>query len=110
MDAVARNTKQRFLVAGVTHDISWYGIDGTALSYPILLTILIDNELGAVEADGIVHIVPLANMRQYPTPTIKETDLVSDRFPANQVVTMVLHPKKVEAIKLVPVLRPLMPQ
>jgi general secretion pathway protein D len=110
IDSVARATKKRFLIAGALADISWSGVDDRAISYPMFLSILMDNNLAAVDDDGIVHIVSLADVRQYPTPAITEKDLTTDRIPDNQVVSIVLQPRHVEAVKLVPILRPLMPQ
>ena len=77
LDAAGRDTKKRFLVAGVTRDIS---------------------------SDGIVHVVPLANMRHSSMPTITAADLVPGRFPDNEVATALLHLEHVSAVKLVPIL------
>ncbi len=110
LEIAARNTKMHFAVAGVAPDISWYGVDDSAVSYPVLLTILTDNNLAAVEDGGVVDIVPLPNVRAYPTLTLTAEELDKTRVPDDQVISVLIHLEHINGAKLVPILRPLMPQ
>lgn len=110
LDIAARNTKKRYLAAGIKDDISWYGIDEKSINYANLLTILMDNGLAAVDTEGVVNLVPLMEIRQQAVPVIKPADLDAPVLPSDEVVSVVLRVKHVEAAKLIPLLRPLMPQ
>lgn len=77
-------------------------------SYEQLRLILRSHSLMAVEAGGVVHIMPDAMARAVPT-RIVQTD--NDSIPDDEIVTRVITlPEDVQAAQLVPVLRPMMPQ
>lgn len=110
LEIAARNTRKHFIVAGMARDISWYGVDDSDVSYSTLLTILADNGLAAVDDDGVVNIVPLAIVRQYATLTLMARDLEKTHVPDDQIVSVLFHLEHIDGAKLVPILRPLMPQ
>jgi general secretion pathway protein D len=110
LEIVARTTKKQFIVAGAAPEISWYGMDDSAVSYPVLLMILADNNLTAVEDNGVVNIIPLPNVRSYPTLTLSARDLETAHVPDEQVISVLIHLEHIDGAKLVPILRPLIPQ
>ncbi|NOQ15959.1 MAG: type II secretion system secretin GspD [Methyloprofundus sp.] len=59
-----------------------------------------------IEQNSIIHIVPLMQAKQNPTPvsTKKLTN------PSAKQITQVIQIKNISAVKLIPVLRPLMPK
>ena len=74
--------------------------------YQVFLSILEVHGYAAVPVGEIVKIVPDANARQGPVPTVGETNPGS----GDELVTRVLQIKHVPAAQLVPILRPLVPQ
>ena len=113
LEVAARNTHKHFIMAavpGAWPDLSWYGVEDGAVSYPVLLTILADNNLAAVDDGGMVNIVPLFNIRSYPTLTLTARELEKTHLPDDQVISVLIHVEHIDAAKLVPVLRPLIPQ
>ena len=110
LEVVARTTKKHFIVTGMAPDISWEGVDDSAVSYPVLLTILADNNLTAVEDGEVVNIIPLPLVRSYPMLTLNARDLEKTHLPDDQVISVLIHVEHIDGTKLVPLLRPLMPQ
>jgi general secretion pathway protein D len=82
-------------------------LDANDVTYPALLSILSVNGFAAFESEGLVKIVPDANMRFFETRIVQNDDaaLLPDEF-----VTRVLTTTNIQAAQLVPILRPLMPQ
>ena len=82
-------------------------LDANDVTYPALLSILSVNGFAAFESEGLVRIVPDANMRFFETRIVQNDDaaLLPDEF-----VTRVLTTTNIQAAQLVPILRPLMPQ
>lgn len=108
LDEVAANSGKKFLVdSRVQNRLS---VGGTPLenpTCPILLSVLRNNGLVAVEIEDRVNIVPDAISRQLPAPLAQRDD---PSIPDDEWVSRVLTVKNVPATHLVPILRPLVPQ
>lgn len=74
--------------------------------YQVFLSILEVHGYAAVPVGEIVKIIPDANARQGPVPTVGETNPGT----GDELVTRVLQIRHVPAAQLVPILRPLVPQ
>jgi general secretion pathway protein D len=74
--------------------------------YDVFLSVLELHGFSAIPAGKIVKIVPDANAKQGPVPTLNGHTVE----PGDQMVTQVLEVKHVSAAQLVPILRPLVPQ
>ena len=80
--------------------------DWRDVTYRELHTVLSNNELAAVTVEGLVNIVPVNSIRQYPLPVLQGYD---DRIADGQWVTLVIKPERAGAVTMVPLLRPLLP-
>jgi len=74
--------------------------------YQVFLSILEVHGYAAVPVGEIIKIVPDANARQGPVPTVGDANPGS----GDELVTRVLQIRHVPAAQLVPILRPLVPQ
>jgi type II secretory pathway component GspD/PulD (secretin) len=105
---VAASSDKEFLIDRRARAHIYVG--GTSLeepSYPLLLSILRANGLAAVEIEGRVHVLPAADARQLPGRLVQRDDAkVSD----DEWVTRVITVRNGNAARLVPILRPLLPQ
>jgi len=107
LDLVARESKKQFLVDGrVSPEIYLGGVHQEDVTYPLLLSILRANGLASVEIEGRVNVLPMNEVRFYPTPIVQGDD---NRIAADAWVTRVLTTTNIEAAMLVPILRPLLP-
>lgn len=108
LDAVSQTSGKEFLVY---QRIPAEVVTGPArvrdVTYPQLLSILRNNDLAAVTMDGIVNIVPVSTARMYPLPMIENDD---ERVPDDAWVTRVIRANNAYLPKLVPIVRPLVPQ
>ena len=67
--AVAKRTGKKFIIdPRVRAEVTVVGQEPTSIDYPTLLLILRVHGFAAVEEGGYVHVIPDANMRQYPVP------------------------------------------
>ena len=80
-------------------------LDTDDLDYNRLLLILQNNNLAAVNIDGVVNVVPAAVVRQYALPVIAAQD---DSINDEEWVTWTIQTRG-DAAQYVPILRPLMP-
>jgi len=104
---VAKKTGRKFVVdPRVRASVILVGEEPSALTYPQFLTVLEIYGFIAVDDGGLVRILPDANMRMEPTPTITS----KDTRPASECVTQIVPLKYVSAPQLVPILRPMLPQ
>ncbi len=72
--------------------------------YNLFLTVLEINGYSAIESKGILHVVPSKDARTQPSA-------VNPREPFDaQFITEVIQLKNIDAAKLIPILRPLVPQ
>ena len=74
--------------------------------YDLFLSILEVHGFAAIESGSVTRIIPIKNARSAPVP-------VSDKKPARQnseIYTHVIQLENIAAAKLIPVLRPLVPQ
>ncbi len=106
--SVERRTGRRFLVhETVPPQIYLGGIEVDDVDYPQLLLILRNYDLLAMESDGWVNIVPPHNARTMP---MRVVGVDTPEVPRDEVVTLVVATRNVEAAQLVPVLRPMVSQ
>lgn len=108
IESVANRLQKRFIVdSQLRGNAVVEGFTQRATSYRELQAILRVYGFAALESDDTISIVPEAILRQLPMPVV-------DRAPANlgddDVVTKVMSVGKLDAITLVPLLRPLLPQ
>ena len=108
LDTVARNSGKAFLVdRRVAAEVVVGTIKVRDIDYPMFLTVLRNNGLAAVPADKAIRIIPVGSVRQYKLPIIREND---DAIPADEWVTRVLQVESTNAVRLVPLLRPMIQQ
>jgi general secretion pathway protein D len=105
--AVSKSTGKKFLIdPRVQGDVHLAGTSPSSVSYTDLLTILSLHGFAAVEGSGVVQVIPDALVRGMPVPLLKERETRPDA----EVVTDIIHVKNESAARLVPILRPLVPQ
>ncbi len=105
--AVAKRTSKKFIVdPRVRAEVAVVGQEPTNIDYPALLLLLRVYGFAAVEEGGYVHVVPDANIRQYPLPLATGKESYADAEYVNRLIPL----KSVAAAHLVPTLRPLLPQ
>lgn len=103
--SIERRTGQRFLVQGwVPQQIYLGGISVDDVDYPQFLLILRNHDLMAMESDGWVNITQVIDARMMPTRVIS---LDTPDVPRDEVVTLTIPTRNVDAAELVPVLRSL---
>jgi type II/III secretion system protein len=108
LQRVERASGKRFVVDRRLGSKIYLGtVDPNDVTYPKLLSILWVNGFAAFESEGLVKLVPDANMRFYET-RLAQTDDAS--IPPDEFVTRVLGATNISVVQLVPILRPLMPQ
>ncbi len=73
--------------------------------YDLFLSILDVHGYTAVRSGAVVRVVPNKNARSSPVDVISGTSVINDEY-----VTQVIRLENVSAAKLIPVLRPLVPQ
>src|SRR5580700_11849193 len=104
---VAKKTGKKFVVDPRVHaDVVLLGQEPSEITYPQLLTVLEVYGYIGVDDGGYVRILPDANARQEPIPTITS----KDTRPASECVTQIIPLKYASAAQLVPILRPMLPQ
>jgi general secretion pathway protein D len=104
---VAKKTGKKFVLDPRVHaDVVLLGQEPSQITYPQLLTVLEVYGYVAVDDGGYVRILPDANARQEPIPTITS----KDTRPASECVTQIIPLKYASAAQLVPILRPMLPQ
>jgi len=106
---ISKETGKNFLVdprvKGKFTIYSATPVDANAL-YEVFISALRTHGYTAIEQNNITHIVPLMQAKQSPSP-------VNPHKPSNlgaQQVTQVIKIQHISAVKLIPVLRPLMPK
>jgi len=104
---VAKKTGKKFVVdPRVRANVVLWGEEPSGITYAQFLTVLEVYGFIAVDDGGLVRVLPDANMRQEPIPTITS----KDTRPASECVTQIVPLKYVSAAQLVPILRPMLPQ
>jgi general secretion pathway protein D len=107
IETVSKKTSKKFIVdPRVRAQVIVYGVNSSAVSYRELLAILSINNFAAVEAEGLVYILPQADARFMPIPTVSG----SKQYDDNEFVTKVIPIKSMPAGMLIPALRPMLPQ
>jgi len=104
---VAKKTGKKFVVdPRVSAHMTIWGEEPSAITYSQFLTVLEVYGFIAVDDGSLVRVLPDANMRVEPIPTITS----KDTRPASECVTQIVPLKYVSAAQLVPILRPMLPQ
>jgi general secretion pathway protein D len=107
IEAVGKKTGKKFVLDPRVHAyVELVGQEPSEISYAQFLSVLEVYGYIAVDDGGLVRILPDANARQEPIPTIT----AKDTRPASEVVTELIPLKYVSAAQLVPILRPMIPQ
>jgi general secretion pathway protein D len=108
LESAAGRTGRQFLIhARAPEQIYVAGIELADITYPLLLSILRNNELLAVEFEGRINVIPEPIARTQPTRLVTPDERgVAD----DELVTMVVRPRNMMAAQAVPILRPMMPQ
>jgi general secretion pathway protein D len=107
IEAVAKKTSKKFVLdPRVRANVNVYGVSTANIGYTELLTILDINNFSAVEMDGFVHVVPMAEARTMPVPTVTGTKQYAD----SEFVTKVIPLRSVPAATMLMSLRPMIPQ
>jgi general secretion pathway protein D len=108
LESVSRKSNKEFLVdSRVAAEVVIGQVNWRDISYPLLHTVLRNNELAAVRVQGMVNVVPVAAIRQYPLPVLYEDDAT---MADDEWVTRIMRPERADAVMMVSVLRPLLPQ
>ncbi len=106
---ISKQTGKNFLidprVKGKLTIYSGTPVSAAAL-YDVFISALRTNGYTTIEQDNITHIVPLMQAKQSPTPV---RTYKSNHKSAKQI-TQVIKINNISAVKLIPVLRPLMPK
>ncbi len=107
IERVAANIHQRVVVdPDAQSSVVLFGQKLDQITYADFLTILRVNGFTAIELNNYVQVVPIGQARWMPLPTVaKGKELPDDQF-ANMAVAV----KNACAPRLIPILRPLMPQ
>jgi general secretion pathway protein D len=107
IERIESDPPRQFLIdSRIPPDVFVGGSDLDIVTYPVLLSILRNNNLAAVTIDGIVNITYSGAVRSQPLPIV---DPDADDIPGDEWVTIVLRLRNVEAAPLVPIIRPMMP-
>ena len=108
VSAVGKREKKEFLIHRDSKEYVYLGGRRLAeLDYSLLLSVLRNNDLAAVEIDGIVNVVPAMGVRQLPLPTVNNDD---EPLSDDEWVSRVIRVRNIPATQTVPILRPLMPR
>lgn len=108
LERVADSSKKRFIVTRtVPAQIVIGTIDPKSITYPVLVSILRNNELAVVSVQGVINVVREDEIRQFAIPTITRDDpsIADDEW-----VTEVVRTQHANVAQLVPILRPLLPR
>jgi general secretion pathway protein D len=105
--AVAKSTGKKFLVdPRARAEVAVAGTAPSSVSYNDLIAILLLHGFVVVEGNGAVQVVPNAVARSEGVPLLKEKEIRPDA----EIVTDTIRVKNSPAMRLVPILRPLVPQ
>ena len=108
LDTVSRNSGEQFLVhANVRPDVVVGPMRTRDVSLTTLHTVLRNNGLAAVRAEGVISIIPVATVRQNPLRVVTADD---DSIPADEWVLRSVRTKNGPPMQLVALMRPLVPQ
>lgn len=108
LDAVRRSDDRSFLLdVRVPPTIVIGQVDMQDIDYSMLLVILRNNGLAAVNSDGIVTVMPVGIVRQFPLPVLFEPD---DSIHDEEWVTWIIRTRNATPQSIVPIIRPIMPQ
>ncbi|MCW8880108.1 MAG: hypothetical protein OQJ89_12145 [Kangiellaceae bacterium] len=105
LDSVSERTDKNFLLhANSRAEVVAYGVDLDKVSYADLLTIIDLNGMAVIDIDGVVNIVPVKSIKQYPIPSIQDGDKVEH---GSLWVSKVIDAGNNNVNQLLPILRAL---
>jgi general secretion pathway protein D len=102
-----KSGRQFILDPHVSGSVVLSGLDAERVDYDMLMAILRQQGMVAVDAKEAVRIMPDSEARQQPVPTLTADDAKVHDY---ELVTRVVQVRNACAVHMVPVLRPLMPQ
>jgi general secretion pathway protein D len=104
---VAKRTSKKIVLSPqVRANILLFGVKPENISYAEFQSILEVHGFAAVEVDGLVTVLPDANLRASPVPTVSGSKQYAD----SEVVTKVIKVKSIPVAMLLSTLRPLVAQ
>ncbi len=104
--AVSRSTGKKFLIdPRVRADVALPGTAPAAVTYADLVTILHLHGFAVVEGNGAIQVIPDPQVRSAAAPLLTERETKPDA----EVVTDTIRLKNSPAMRLVPILRPIVP-
>jgi general secretion pathway protein D len=107
LESIAKKSGKTFIVdPRAPSQVSVIGKTAASIGYNDLGPILAVAGFVMVEDGSVVKILPDANARMQATPVM----LGKDSAPDDKIVTSVIHVKSGVASRMVPILRPLLPQ
>ncbi len=108
LESAARESGDEFLVdRRVPAEVVVGTVKLRDIDYPMFLTVLRNNGLAAVPSDNAIRIIPVNFVRQYKLPMLQQND---DAIPGDEWVTRILKVENTNAVRLVPLLRPMIQQ
>ena len=108
LEDVGRRADERFLIDRRAPARVVVGALGKSnVTYPLLLTVLRNNDLAAVRTSGVVNIVPIAAVRNFALPRVSDDGPVMHD---DEWVLRLVPVSNASAAHFVPLLRPLISQ
>lgn len=108
LDVVARKSGSDFLIdRRVPAEVVVGTVKLRDVDYAMFLTVLRNNGLAAVPADNVIRVIPVNSVRQYKLPILQASD---GAIPGDAWVTRILKVENTNAVRLVPLLRPMIQQ
>jgi general secretion pathway protein D len=105
---VAKKTGKQFVLdPRVAGRVQVAGLNADRVDYDTLLAILRVHDMVVFTQDGVVNVVPDAEARQLPIPTVIGDD---SKVGGDELITRLVQARNVCVAHLVPILRPMMPQ
>jgi general secretion pathway protein D len=105
---VAKKTGKPFVLdPRVAGRVQVAGLNADRVDYETLLAILRVHDMVVFTQGGVVNVVPDAEARQLPMPTVIGDD---SKVGSDELITRVVQARNVCVAQLVPILRPMMPQ
>ncbi len=105
LNAVSRTSGEKFLVSyAVQPEVTLGPADVEDINYLMLHSVLRNNELAAIEINGVINIIPANRIRQYP---IRRLDKDDKKVSDDEWVLRTITVQNSDAAQYVPILRPL---
>jgi general secretion pathway protein D len=104
LDAYTKSTSEKIVASEkVFGKFNIFGVDIKTIKFAELLTILDANGFTAYKSNGYTIVIPVIDVRSSPIESAED----SKEYPLSQYVTAMIKPENACALKLIPMLRPL---